>query len=284
MDRKLRIFPTLFVLGVTLFAHGVGEAGTISADRLKVTDVTPLAFSVIWATSKPATCGLNVFLDAEGTAPYLEAAISPESSEHPPAEDTGVMKIRVVNLKPNTRYFFQTKTTFKNDGTVYLYPEGPPFIEVRTEESSIIVRNDMLTQQVIVPDGKSALGTLLIAHVGNASYPISGWTGDGVPDEWAAIDTNNFYDKEKHFNLELEGGEIINLTLFAGCLSFVETQDTVPEETGGIQQLKVKAILPDSDCLTVRPKVKVLPWIIFLLLDALENENETPGTLQEKAN
>ena len=258
-------YLAVLAVGLLLFLPCLSEASIIDTNSVWVTDVTPVQFSVVWGTSEPATGSVNVFSDADGTAPVADAVVHFKSADHPPAEDIGVMKTRMVNLKPNTQYFFQTKTTFKNDGTVFLYPEGPPFIEVRTEESSIIVLNDILTQQIIVDDGKSALGTLLIADVDNTSYPISGWTGDGVPDQWAPIDTNNFYDKEKHFNLELEGGEVINLMLFAGCLSFVETQDIIPEETGGIQPLKVTAILPDSDCLTVRPKA--LPWIPLLLLD-----------------
>ena len=265
MDKRLRIFPVLLTLCVALFAHGVCKAETISPARLTITDVTPRAFSVVWATSEPATCSLNVFLDANGTLPYAEAQIISESSEHFPAENIGVMKVRVVGLEPNSQYFFQTKTTFKRDGTVSLYPEGSPFIEVRTEESSIVVNNDVLAQEIIFGDGKFARGTLLLAQVDKASYPISGWAGDGLPDQWAAINTNNFYDKEEHVNLELEGGEVINLVLLVGCLRFAESQDIIPGETGGIQKLAVKAILLDSTCQGLIPKF--MPWIPILLLD-----------------
>ena len=265
MGTKVRIFSISLALCVILFAHGVSDAGLIVTDRLKVTDVTPVAFSVIWATSEPATCGLNVFLNAEGTTPYAEAEILSESSQHPPAEGIGVMKVRVSNLRKNTVYFFQTKTTFKNDGSVYLYPEGPPFIEIKTEESSIVVRNDILAQQIVAPGMKSVRGTLLIAQVDKASYPITGWAGDGIPVKWAAIDANNFYDKEKHVNLELEGGEVINLILLGGGSCFVETQDIVPEEKGVIQPLEVVATLPDSNCQNLQ--LEFMPWILLLLLD-----------------
>jgi len=69
MGERFRIFSISLALCFVLLAHGVGDTGVISTDRLEITDVTPRAFSVVWATSEPATCGLNVFLDAEGNTP-----------------------------------------------------------------------------------------------------------------------------------------------------------------------------------------------------------------------
>ena len=264
-DETLRIFAILLIVWVVLFARGVCRAEIISPAHLTITDVTPRSFSVVWTSSEPATCSLNLFADAQGNTPYDEVQIISESSEHLPAETIGIMKVQVVGLKPDSQYFFQTKTIFKKNGAVSLYPEGPPFIEVRTEESSIFVNNDVLAQEITFGDGKSTLGTLLLAQVDKASYPISGWAGDGLPDQWAAINTNNFYDKEEHVNLELEGGEVINLVLLVGCLRFAESQDIIPGETGGIQKLAVKAILLDSTCQGLIPKF--MPWIPILLLD-----------------
>ena len=265
MDERSKIFRVLLTLSLVLFAHEVCKAEIVSPARLTITDVIPGAFSVVWSVSEPATCSLNVFLDAEGITPYDGARIISESAEHFPAENIGVMKVRVAGLEPGSQYFFQTKTSFKRDGSVSLYPEGPPFIEVRTEESSTVVNDDVLAQEIVFGDGKLARGTLLLAKVDQASYPISGWAGDGLPDQWAAINTNNFYDKEEHVNLELQGGEDINLVLFAGCLRFVETQDVIPEETNGIQKLASKAILQNSTCQGLIPRS--MPWIPLLLFD-----------------
>ena len=113
---------------------------------------------------------------------------------------------------------------------------------------SIIVVNDVIAQQVSMGDGKSTQGTLVIAEIDDAVYPVTGWAGDGVPDGWVAIDTNNFYDKKDHENLELFGGEPISLTYFCGFLGKVETNDEVPDtdKPGGIQQVSVKASMPSS--------------------------------------
>jgi hypothetical protein len=265
MEERSKIFRVLLTLSLVLLAHGVCKAEIFSPARLTITDVIPSAFSVVWSVSEPATCGLNVFRDAGGTAPYDGAQIVSESAEHFPAENIGVMKVRVAGLEPGSQYFFQTKTTFKKDGSVSLYPEGPPFMEVRTEESSIVVNNDVLALQISPPGGRSNLGILLIGMVDKASYPISGWTREGVPHNWAEIDTNNFYDKETHLNLELEGGEVINLTVLGGGSCFVETQDLVPEKTGGTQLLEVVASLPLSICNNLL--LQSMPWIPLLLLN-----------------
>jgi hypothetical protein len=130
-------------------------------------------------------------------------------------------------------YFFRTHTTLKKNNTVYESPMTP----VRTEKASVIIRNDVLVQKVQVGEANLAPGMLVIASVEGASYPVTGWVGDGVPEEWAAIDTNNLYSRQTHVNLELHGGEVIKLELFGGSLGFAETEETIPAESGGMQKL-----------------------------------------------
>jgi hypothetical protein len=235
----------VLALGLMMSMYGISHAVVIE-DSLVVTDVTPVQFCVVWATSGPASGSLEVFLDADGTTPYADAVVVSDSATHPPAEDIGVMKVKVIGLKPDSRYFFQTKSINKNDHTVYLFPTGPPFIEVGTEKSSIIVSNDVLAQKIYIGDAKIAPGVLLVASVDKASYPVTGWVGHGVPEQWAAIDMNNFYDKVTRVNLELVGNEVLILLLFGGSLGSVKTQDIVPPETGGMQPLKVASNLPGT--------------------------------------
>lgn len=245
---RLRTYFALLVLSLGLFVPGLSDASIIIADTVKITDVTPVHFSVIWATSEPATCSLDVFLDPDGNIPYTGASVASDSAEHPPAENMGVMKVKVMGLKPSTSYFVRIRSVSKNDSSVHLYPINPPFIEVKTEEFSYVVRNDVFALQISTDEGKSAQGALVIAELDQASHPVTGWAGNGVPDGWAAIDMNNFYDKNTHSNLELpvEGGESITLTLFCGFLGAVEVKDTVPAETGRIQAGSVVAALPGS--------------------------------------
>ena len=93
--------------------------------------------------------------------------------------------------------------------------------------------------------------------VDKASYPVTGWVGQGVAADWVLIDTNNFFWKEGTFqngedisgqNLQVAGGEQINLRLVGGLKGSVETQDILlnPKNTSGVQPLTVAASLPDA--------------------------------------
>ena len=240
----LKKYLSLFVLSLALLVPSVCVAGIIDEGSVRVTDVTTVQFAVVWGTSEAATGTVKVFADADGNIPVSEALINLESSAHPPAEDMGVIKVRVSNLQANTSYFFQIESTTKAGGIVSRYPEVQPFMRVITEKITSVVHNDILAQQVSIGAGKSTQGTLVIATVEQASYPVTGWAGNGVPEGWVAIDTNNFYDKDTHVNLELIGGEPITLTYFCGSLGSVVTEDTVPAESGQIQSVKLAATLP----------------------------------------
>ena len=231
---------------LVIFGLGVAVCGGVHAqvieDSLVVTDVTPKQFCVVWATSGPASGWVHVFSDPEGTIPALEAVVKFESAEHPPAEEIGVMKVRVVGLNANRAYFFQTVTTVKKDNAVYM----SPIHSVRTEKASIIVRNDVLVQKVTIGESDPAPGMLVIASVENASYPVSGWVGDGVASHYASINTNNFYNKKTRTNLELRGGELVSLKVIAGSFGFAETEEVIPEETGGMQKLSRAVSMADT--------------------------------------
>jgi hypothetical protein len=229
---KRSIIGSLLLLVLGSAVCGTGH-GAVIENSLVVTDVTPVKFSVVWGTQEPATGWVSVFLEPEGTRPCTEATALSESSEHPPAEGIGVLKVSVIGLKPDTEYFFRTLTTLTKNSAVY----ESPMTRVKTEKASVIVRNDVLVQKVEIGDAKLAPGMLVIASVESASYPITGWVGDGVPEEWAAIDTNNFYNSQTHVNLELSGGEVLKLKVFGGSMGSLESEETIPEESGGMQQL-----------------------------------------------
>jgi hypothetical protein len=242
MKRLRRGIPgILFLLGLGVTVPSAGH-GAVIEDNLVVTDVTPMQFCVVWGTQEPATAWVSVFIDPEGTKPWTGVVVKSESSEHPHAEGLGVMKVSVVGLQPDTEYFFRTQTTLKRNNAVY----ESPMSQVKTEKASVIVRNDVLVQKVNGGETDPAPGMLVIASVEGASYPITGWVGDNVPDEWAAIDTNNFYSSETHVNLELRGGELIKVKVFGGFLGSVETEEIIPEENGGMQQLSRAVSLAGS--------------------------------------
>ena len=210
-------------------------AGEPMVSHLVITDVTPLSFSVVWISSEPSNCSLRVFDDQLQELSGLTVVC--ESALHAPAEDLGVMKAIVIELQPNTSYYFQTLTTSKADGRVTSYPLQPK--NVQTELSIDVVRNDVLAHRILQRNGSTpAVGGLLLAEVEGGSYPVSGWVGDQIEEPYARIELSNFYSQVSHTNLELVGGEGLTLTSIGGSLGFRLLSATIPSENGEIQTLQ----------------------------------------------
>jgi len=206
-------------------------APTIS--HVVVSDVTPVSFSVIWASSEPSTPSLRVFQDEDGTIEAQGVTIEPQPLTSGSveisalAEEKGVMKVRVSGLTPDTTYFFQTITTSTLTYDVTHYPEAAPFLPVTTERRvartraagsvEVALTNDLIYRNCYLPDGITpAEGTLLIAGVAGSTYPVSAFVGDGLAPPGASVDLNNLFSSENHQTRALSGGEPLTLTRFMG--------------------------------------------------------------------
>ena len=158
----LFIFLTFLILPI-----GVAS-GRPKVSPFALTDVTPRSFSVVWVASEPSTCSLRVFNEQQQVLIGLN--IVSESAESLPAEEMGVMKVRVNELSPDTLYHFQTVTTSKADASFTVYPQEP--VMVRTEKQSRTVQNKLLIQKIYFDDGSPADGAMMLVSVETASYPI----------------------------------------------------------------------------------------------------------------
>jgi hypothetical protein len=182
-----------------------------------LTDVTPNSFSVVWIASQASTCTLRVFNEQKQE---LSVDVVSENAQQFPAEDIGIMKVRVNSLSPDNLYHFQTVTTSKADTSSTVYPEDP--VMVRTEKKSRPVQNKVLIQEIYFDDDSHADGSLMLVSVETASHPISGWVGavTNPPSPWAVVDLNNVYSFFTHENLQINGGEAINVDVIAGLRGF----------------------------------------------------------------
>jgi hypothetical protein len=228
----------------------------LKTSRVWVTDVTPQAFSLVWFANQAATGSVNVYSDYKGNNLIQGLVITDDSANHPPAGDSGVIKITISNLNSDTIFYFQVVTTTNED--VLIEPAKGKLPSVRTEVSSTIVNNDLIANRILQNDGTTpALGALLVADVRGSDYPITGWVDEGVPAPWALLDLNNFYSKKDHKNLELVGKEIISLRSLGGIKGFKPLRSTVPDEIGGIQILDPTP--DDGQCTldTLKPKFAV---------------------------
>jgi hypothetical protein len=235
------------------------EADPPVVSRFVITDVNPRSFAAVWISSEPSTCNLKVFDEQKNLLSGL--AIIPESEQHPPAEDLGVMMVRVGGLTPDTTYYLQSITTSKRDRSETIYPQETT-INVRTQKSAIVVNNCILAQKIYSFGKVPANGSLLIVSVED-SYPVSGWVGSSpnTLSAWALVDLNNVYDSSKNMNREISGGETMVVQVYGGANEYASYQSKVPTlcQSGIILTLDPPIVL-DKEKMT-------LPWIPLLLLD-----------------
>jgi hypothetical protein len=138
------------------------------------------------------------------------------------AKSNGVMKVKVTGLEPGTTYYFKTVTNSEATGDIAYYPNVEPYISVITEAATVRTihsgsnlipfSNDVIIQPCYLADGITpAEGSLLVATVSGANYPLTAFVGDGVDLPNALIDLNNLFGVSSHENLNCQQGD--NLTL-----------------------------------------------------------------------
>lgn len=238
-----RMILTIALCSCAGLCPGLSSATT----RLRVTDVTARSFSLVWFAGLSATCSAKVYADPDGEMPITDLDITSESANHPPAEQNGVMKVSVSGLAPGGTYYFQV-VTISDEGTL-IEPTGEGLPSVRTEISSRVVKNDVLAHRVLMSDGSTpAAGSLVLADVEGADYPVTGWVNEDVAAPWALVDLNNVYSKSEHVNLELLGGEAIIIESIGGLSGFRRLSAKIPAEIGIIQTLDPA---PDDDQCTL---------------------------------
>jgi hypothetical protein len=237
MKANTFLFPIIFSLMFFLISPSHGLAGIPESHHVMVTDVSPVSFSVIWASSEASTSGLNVFLDEGGSVPASDITIvsqpvdSGDMSIATAAEDNGVMKVRVSGLEPDTAYYFQTVTTSKSSSDVTYYPESAPMIGVTTAKEIVRTEvnadlevpfiNDLIVQECMLPDGVTpATGTLVVANVEGGYFPVSNFVGDGVVSPQCYVDLNNIFDALTYENKPLYGGEWLVLSRLMGISGY----------------------------------------------------------------
>ncbi|BBO84831.1 hypothetical protein DSCO28_53970 [Desulfosarcina ovata subsp. sediminis] len=251
MSEKMWPLWVPFLLLVIALSPGKGIAGIPEVNHVMVTDVTTVSFSVIWASSEAATADIEVFEDANGTTLLSGAVVV----SHPvndadkadaikaAAEESGVMKVMVTGLQPDTTYYFQTITTSKSTADVTSEPAAAPLTSVTTETSTVRTyedgtdilpfSNDVIVEDCYLEDGTTpADGSLLIATVAGGQYPITAFIGDGVDSPYALIDLNNMFSRESSENLDLEQGENLTLVNFGGLNGNSVVSHRVPSDLG----------------------------------------------------
>jgi hypothetical protein len=245
--RLIRIF-TVFLASITAIAISA-HADVPVTSNVMVTDVTPTSFSVVWSASEASKPGLNVFYAEDGATIVEDAVVvahpvndsTNEAAIIEAAENRGVMKVMVAGLEPDTSYYFQTITTSKSTLETTFEPASAPFAEITTEveavrtyqdeEDIMPFSNDIILEPCYLDDGATAAdGTLLIATVAGANYPISAFVGDGIESPYALIDLNNVYSRDDYENLNVAQGENLTLLNYRGLSGYSVVTYDIPED------------------------------------------------------
>lgn len=209
-----------------------GTLGIASADTRGVTfsDVTPRAFSAIWLSDVPVdTATLQVFADADGINEIsADLDIQTLSADQAAAHAHGLVKVDVVGVEPDTRYYVRTRAQSLNSlpETVVHPAPGEPLLEVRTAvavtlaqdtDPALPIANDLIYRQVTDPGGPDAPdGVLVLIRVpGLSPYPISAFVGDGAPSSTFIGDLNNLFGADGR-SVQVPPGEPMEIVELRG--------------------------------------------------------------------
>lgn len=216
------IFLFAVVLVVFLFLPLRIYAGMPSVNEISVSDVTTRSFSVAWLTSasEPSTGTLNVYSAPDCTAEVGGIVVNSRG-----ADTTGVIQVTVTGLIPDTAYCYQTVTTSRSTSETTIAPIPPGIVTTErqtvrtyTQGTEILpFSNDLLYHPVFRFDGTAGAGGVLMVSVDGGSYPVSAWVGDnGILAPHTLIDLNNLFRADTRENINLAGGERINMLELRG--------------------------------------------------------------------
>ena len=243
----LSAIVAFFILSVTITSQIVSASPI--PDNIFVSDVTTNSFSVIWSTSEACNASLEVYEDIEGLYPITDMEIIPhptytnDNSIKEQAENNGVMKVTITGLQPDSTYYFRTISTSKISSESTVFPESTHLLSVTTahkverqynaEEGLKHFGNDIIIEPCYLADGTTvAEGTLLVASITGADYPLTAFVGDGVELPYAFIDLNNAFSNTTKNSLDLIKGEHLALFNFRGLQGNSVITFKIPEDHG----------------------------------------------------
>jgi hypothetical protein len=206
---------------------------------IRVVDVTPTAFTVVWTTNTPSTGTLQVFKDVLGTIPATGVQITPsfvlgsDASVATASEDLGILRVRVSGLDPKTPYFSRTVTTAKGGGTPATVPASGAALSAMTEAASFPETANGFSANIVGANGTTPVpGAVLLVQVPGTSHPISALAQDGYPNALAAVDLANLYKPTDGTTAHVNGGEIVQVIALGGTAGAASTTQALAANAG----------------------------------------------------
>jgi hypothetical protein len=184
----------------------------ITIEEAVVTDVTPVAFSVVWLVQEPSQVSLNVFNFPGCSTPASGISVNISS-----AAGTGISKATVTGLTSNAAYCYQITATSQTTLESAFFPATPGIVMTELEITrSFSSGNSLIPFSNDVLYAPSTNGTILLASVTGSSYPVSAFVGDGISPPNALMDLNNLFKSATRETLNLLGDERLRLLEIRG--------------------------------------------------------------------
>lgn len=223
-----RILMTL-VLGMTLQDSALAVP---ELTGVRVCDVTPNSFALVWQTDLAADPELELYQDAAMSQRITEGLQITAMPDLPPAVATaakskGIMKIRVSGLAANSTVYARAVTrdpaNVANAGysplqLVTTTLEARPYT-VAGDGSLPPLMNSMLAVKVYIrpndPTEIPGQGELVVLETAAAAWPLSAFVGTGAVSSEGMLDLNNLFGKDL-YSLDVKGGEKAQLRIYRG--------------------------------------------------------------------
>lgn len=199
---------------------------------VRVSDVTPNSFALVWQTDLAAEPELELYEDAAMTRRITEGLQVTAMPDLPfavaaSAKSKGIMKIRVSGFSANSTVYARAVTrdpaNSANVGysplqTVITAKEVRPYA-VLTDGSLPPLANNMLAVRVYIrPNDPAELpgqGDMVVLETPLATGAVSAFVGAGAVSPEGVLDLNNLFGKDL-YSLDLKGGETAQLRLYRG--------------------------------------------------------------------
>lgn len=219
-----------WILALSIATYASPARADIELQSVRLVDVTPFAFSLIWQAGVPSDPRVEIYADADGTTDItaqLETIRFPLRGGDPEALDPylkdqkleilrarqaaqGLMQVRIEGAVPGTTYYYRVISETAGDQSQWPI-EG--LASVRTPmKNSFLVNATQLLVTVAEPD---AAGWLVTAHVQGIERGTSAIVGDGTAPNQAFVDLGRLFAADT-LNWAPSGSESVTVEITRG--------------------------------------------------------------------
>lgn len=238
----------LILISLLLWAgHALAVPETVS---LRVTDVTPRSFCLVWMNNAVVEPGVEVYADAgmaEDLTDSLNIEILPDLTPAvaEAARSKHIFRLRVSGLQAGLEYHVRSVSRDQTDSSSIGYSAlqavttATLVIPYQSETDGRLsgINNDLLSFKVYVRPAEkgevfAGVGDLILLETAQASYPISAFAGQGIANGEGVLDLNNLFDLSG-LSFDTLGDESVSLRVYRGdTLSVLYHLRKLPVDSG----------------------------------------------------